>query len=388
MFDKNWFKKRQKQLLWLLNKPIIKLIFRWCMRIRSFDLPINEKITEITPNSYSWGNRVVIENGKLKLLKTTDFRTHNKYSKRVFYAFKPLWAVLHAWDIVIANNLNPAWNLGFDQTFYPDANPESTSVDGYVQYYLSTGATWATMHDDTGGTQVNSDGTTFGVFIQAHGSTNWTYLKRSYALFDTSAIPDGVTISSATLSIKGTAKADAEGWAPTLNIYSGVPASDTNLVAADYNKAQFGTTAYCDTAITYAGFNTAAYNDFVLNATGIAAIDKAGITKIGIRNVNYDVADTAPSWVATAYFTLYAATADTAGTASDPKLVVATLILVEPPAGTITLTGQVPVVSGIITIEVPTGTITITPNAPTITKTGGYDYQTKHYATWTFTPKS
>ena len=106
-----------------------------------------------------------------------------------------------------------------------------------------------------------------------------------------------------------------------MNIYSATPASNTALVAADYSTG--GTTAYA-TALTYASITTSAYNDFTLNATGLGAIDKTGITKFCGRNANYDVAGVAPANHDQNRTSrrVIVSTADAAGTGQDPKLVV------------------------------------------------------------------
>jgi hypothetical protein len=92
---------------------------------------------------------------------------------------------------------------------------------------------------------------------------------------------------------------DSLGIAPDLNIYSSNPASNTALVAGDFDS--LGTTAFCDTPILFTNWGTG-YNDFALNASGLAAISKTGVSKFGLRNANYDVADELdpnnhdPSW--------------------------------------------------------------------------------------------
>ena len=141
MFGKDFFIKKQKLLLFLLNNLLTKKWFRRILRIYS-----KERITEILPNSYSWGDRVTWKKGKFYFHRTTDFRTHNKYSKRIFYAFRPLWLMFHYWDIL--TRFKSAWNLGFD-TFYPDAGTGNTTVDGAVGR-TAVDETWGTIRGETG----------------------------------------------------------------------------------------------------------------------------------------------------------------------------------------------------------------------------------------------
>lgn len=179
-------------------------------------------------------------------------------------------------------------------TFYPDADPETISVDGYAWGTGPTpeGTTWAELHDGAGSNYSDS-GTTGNILIWCGTTTDyWFRLSRGIFLFDTSSL-SGKKITSAIFSIYGAYKVDQLDIAPNINIYSVSPASNDALVAEDYSS--LGTTAYCDTAITYANWDASGYNNFTLNSTGLAAISKTGITKIGLRNANYDVANIVPS---------------------------------------------------------------------------------------------
>lgn len=209
-------------------------------------------------------------------------------------------------------------------TVYPDANPESTSVDGYVSYQVValSGVTWATIIAAADG-HVTSDTEaiiTRLLFIKSDSVTDrWTDLSRSFFLFDTSALGNGATITSATLSLFGTEKVDTGGITPNINIYSSTPASNTALVLGDYD--QVGSTAF-STAITFAGFSEVAYNDFALNASGLANISKTGISKFSTRNGQYDAASVSPTWANTITMYMKCYGADQAGTTNDPKLLI------------------------------------------------------------------
>ncbi|MFH1820642.1 MAG: hypothetical protein ABH805_01905, partial [Candidatus Nealsonbacteria bacterium] len=106
-----------------------------------------------------------------------------------------------------------------------------------------------------------------------------------------------------------------------VNVYSATPNSNTALVTSDYAQTGGNTPTALATAITYIGWNTAGYNDWTFNASGIAAIDVLGVSKFSVRNANYDAASSTPSWGAgSSSFSAYYA--DQTGTAQDPKLVV------------------------------------------------------------------
>lgn len=209
-------------------------------------------------------------------------------------------------------------------TVYPDAHEETTSVDGEV--YFQPGFpfdTWANAKTAAGNYADDTDDEDY--FVGFYSSTitdKWEILRRSIFLFDTSTLPDTCAISSVIFSVYGTAKVNALSLANlALNVYSSAPASNTALVAGDYDG--LGSTAYCDTPITYDNYSTTGYNDFTLNATGIAAISKTGITKFGLREVTYDVGGATPTHPESdLWFRLKGYFSDK-GTTYRPKLVIA-----------------------------------------------------------------
>lgn len=207
-------------------------------------------------------------------------------------------------------------------TVYPDAHPEITSVDGYIKHVTAydAGLTWADMII-AAGTEGNAHFDRIYILIKAaSGVDTWMQLGRGILLFDTSALPDNASIQSAVLSLYGCAKIDQLGITPNLNIYSCLPNSNTDIIAGDFDTLGF--IPYCDTPISYAAWSLVGYNDFILNAAGLAAISKTGITKLGTRNANYDVAGVAPpNWANQQSSYLYCYTADKGG-GYRPKLVI------------------------------------------------------------------
>lgn len=201
LFDKIWFGENQKILLSLLNAPIIRIWFRWALRIKRGDC--NEKITEIGPNHFSWGDKLILEDylvfkdghkelfdrnkskhrklaSKLKtekglaLQRTADFRGRNIFSERLFYAFKPFWLLCHLWDVLIANRLKPAWNLGFD-----DLTVQPSAKDTLLYEYNAT--------------------TNYGSDIELQVFDRAGLTQRSLLEFDISGLPAGVTITGVSL---------------------------------------------------------------------------------------------------------------------------------------------------------------------------------------------
>ncbi|GAI35621.1 unnamed protein product, partial [marine sediment metagenome] len=197
---------------------------------------------------------------------------------------------------------------------------EVSSVDGYVGHYQSE-ASWATIRNGAGTDANDTDWNGIKMYITGALPTYWVRLYRPIILFDTSGLPDDAIKTSATLSIDGAGKVDNLSISPfSLNIYSSNPASNIVLEAADY--ITLGAEAFCDTPITYAAWDTADYNDFVLNAAGIAAISTIGVTKLGARDTYYDVPNNSPGVPSgNTYSNIIGHAADT-GSGSKPKLVV------------------------------------------------------------------
>ena len=210
-------------------------------------------------------------------------------------------------------------------TFNPDAHTETSSVDGVVRRGLDS--SWSLIRNGVGDTSYDSiteGGLVRVSTVDTSVANYWKYLHRAIAVFSTSALPDTASLTNAVFSHYGNGKVDTGSWTPDINIYAWqetTPRSPlTSLQASDYDIAQWGA-AYCDTVITYSSWSTTGYNDFTLNATGLAAISKTGITRIGERNAYYDVAGNTPTWAALKDSYLLGYFAEQ-GTGYKPKLVV------------------------------------------------------------------
>jgi hypothetical protein len=208
-------------------------------------------------------------------------------------------------------------------TYYPDAHTETSSVDGAIQVGgMPYNGDWTTMQASTGSNcYADPSGALAPLRINCGTVTDkFDLIYRFFALFNTANLTSSANISSAVLSIYLNSKYQSSaGWATTWNVYSSSPASNTNLVANDFDNV--GATEFSTTK-SFASMSTTAYNDFTLNAAGRAAIAKTGVSKFSIRETSYDVPNSAPPWGYGASEGLNVYCADQSGTAYDPKLVV------------------------------------------------------------------
>jgi hypothetical protein len=209
---------------------------------------------------------------------------------------------------------------------YTDAHPETNTVDGVVVHYQST-TDWDTCHDATNGTSAISSNTD-DLFAAARKDTSNRFgIYRGFFLFNTSTITSGMIINSATLSlyVRGKANSDNDGDDWVAIIPSVTPASNTNLTIADYDQcgATNNPTEAHDASerkdISAVGIN--AYLNWTLNAVGIAAINKTGISKFGARE-GHDCIDSPYAGSANSSNYIDGNFAETAGTTQDPMLTV------------------------------------------------------------------
>lgn len=206
-------------------------------------------------------------------------------------------------------------------TFYPNPDPEVTSVDGGV--FIASDSNWTASRDALDGQGADDSSANWTEYLSTGlTSGGLAYISRGFFLFDTAAIGSGATIDSATMSLWGTHVLDNDNDANAfLAIITTTPASNTAIVVGDFD--QIGSVKQHDAAqdkdIT--GFSTTAYTDWTLNATGLGNISKTSITKFGLRE-GHDLNNDAYNGVAGGRSGVRFYFAEQAGTTNDPKLVV------------------------------------------------------------------
>lgn len=323
VFGKKWFKTHQRKLLWLLNTPIIRHWFRWCLRIRKNDCSVYEEITEITPSSFSWGDEIVFTKNGTELKRTTDFRTHDKYAKRLYFAFKPFWYALHALDWAMLDRVDALTKLSFGfstLTAYPDSGTGGPTGDSSFRR-TSGFESFATMRAGAG-TELFEPSNQLYAAIQVATYPLFQAFARAIMTFDASALTSGATISAAEIDLYGTDKANPSGNASSFDIVAVTPSANYNFATSDYNIGNYGTTSFSNKA--YASFNATAsqYTACTLDANGIANISKTSISKFGVLH-HWDFANSFGGDTSNSHYDRYGwYSADQSGTSNDPKLVV------------------------------------------------------------------
>lgn len=295
MFDNQWFLNNQKLLRWFANTKYGKSILGHRL----------DKVDLILPSS------VFKKEGKLY---TAEFRTHDKYAKRLFYEFQSVWKAFHWFDENIANVYIPKLNLGFDSlTFYPNSGGVNTPYDA-ILIRFGVDESFATIKAGAGNATNSGDGTAMNLTATAT-TDQYSDYRRFGINFDTSALTSNVSIISAILSVRATAKNNGLGD-PTLDIVDFTPGNVNSPANADYNA----TSATSFASIAYASYSTASYNDFTLSAGGIANINKIGVSSFA-HVMGWDITGS-PTWSSGLDSSVTPVQSEASGTTDDPKLVV------------------------------------------------------------------
>ncbi|MCK4786203.1 MAG: hypothetical protein KAV87_20770 [Desulfobacteraceae bacterium] len=310
VFNKRWFKQHEKIILLVANTCLGRFFFGI-----TGSVPRGKQVTEILPASVTWLND--------KGVYHTEFLTFDRFGLRLYSGLKPFWYLLHFIDWLFSFAPLPQLrlNFGFDTlTAYPAAGANAP-VDGYTGR-TSGGESFSDLRSNAGTLADVSEA--WGPIASLKGGTvadEFTRIDRGIFLFDTSSIDDDGTVNSATLSLYGDYKANSLGLSDAeagLALVGASPASDDNLVSADYQS--LGAVRY-SSDISFSSFDTFGYNDFTLNAAGLAAISKTSLSRFGTRQA-IDLDGGTPTWVSSVISELWIKFRDIGSQPNYPKLVV------------------------------------------------------------------
>lgn len=195
-------------------------------------------------------------------------------------------------------------------TVYPAAGAVSP-VDGRITEDTSTN--WTTTRNNTNARIASVTNTQAGFFANVT-APNYQ-ITRLFIGFDTSAIPDTDTISSAVFSTYITT-IDANGSEQGYTLVGSTQASASTLATTDFDN--LGAVSFGSSAST---LSIGSYNNVTLNATGLAAISKTGLTQLA-QLAYYDFTDITPIDGVSEIGEVDQYMADQTGTTNDPKLVI------------------------------------------------------------------
>ncbi len=179
------------------------------------------------------------------------------------------------------------------------------NAGGYIE---STNASYATAR--SGGTLTANDSATTAQAGQYYYSSY--YCWEAFVGFDTSAIPDSSTISSATLSLYGSGDFSYADFTVEARVYDWGSSLTTGDYVAGASLSALTSVATFATSSTWAG----AYNAFT-NVALPANVSKTGTTRLIIYSSRHSGNNTPGG-----YEVVYFYTTDETGTTKDPTLAV------------------------------------------------------------------
>ena len=280
VFDKQWFHSHNVILLWGLNTPIIRYVFR-----KMLGISYKGKIYGIEPNCFLYDKKILLIEGELVSRVTHEFHTFPKYAKRLQKRLYFLWFFMHIWDLLVEKRINHL-SFGFSSfNFNPDAEPETSTVDGYAGNDVgAAGTPWATLIAAAGTDGTDGTATILLGIISGTNSNEYRNIDRPIILFDTSSIDDSAVINTAIINLMPATLVNGLSGQSHDNsrvvALSAAPASNTALAAGDYDS--LGVTSFGESDIQ-ANVTENIWMPITLNASGIANIDKTGISKFGFK---------------------------------------------------------------------------------------------------------
>uniref|UniRef100_A0A6M3K7V2 Uncharacterized protein n=1 Tax=viral metagenome TaxID=1070528 RepID=A0A6M3K7V2_9ZZZZ len=198
-------------------------------------------------------------------------------------------------------------------TVYP-ATGGSDPVNGLVER-SSVNEAWSTIRAGAGVyAGIDPTPSSFCYVTATTTTDQYSRIRRGVFGFATGALGAGATISSAVLSLYGTTKVVDLGDT-AIDIVGLTLTGNDNIVTGDYGGFDTTVLGTMDTS-AFDGAN--GWNDFTLNAAGLAYISKTGTTMFGVR-LGWDTTGTGPTWSSAAETYIQCQFAQSA---NKPKLVV------------------------------------------------------------------
>ena len=194
-------------------------------------------------------------------------------------------------------------------SFTPDANPETSSVDGYMINEPAVNENWASIIDGDATSVDDSDATLQVRITAGKNSGEYSTIAKAKVLFDTSSIGAGYYVDSADFNITPSLTS-VDDFSMSLSLVSATTVSNTSLAVGDFALSTFGSILLA-TDKTIASMTDDLEFTMALNTNGIANIDMEGVSKFGL------IPDGEPTWSSNGDSRLVLYSADSA---NDPSL--------------------------------------------------------------------
>lgn len=210
----------------------------------------------------------------------------------------------------------------------PTSSFTTSSYDGFL--FQSSGVSWATVQSATTADSSYSSSSASYLPIQSlswYSPASYWAISRVGIFFNTSALQDDATITSAYIALNTQAVHDEAGsW--SVIVQSGAPTyPHTPMVMGDYNQSYYAGNGGSISSSTIGS----GYNNIILNSTGRSWINKTGTTRFMLRT-SYDVNNSEPPTGTSPYYnTGWQVCSYEYGTNYAPKLYVTYTLPIVPP---------------------------------------------------------
>ena len=204
-------------------------------------------------------------------------------------------------------------------TFYPNADPETTTHDAYIRLSGVT-VSWSTIRSTANATLMSDSTVNIPAEIRTSTTSSmWNAMRRGQYGFDLSSL-SGQTVNAVDFSLFGYAASTESLSGQSYSIAQITPTSWTQVSLSDYGAIQ-RTKFSTDTSLS--SVSIGAENIHSLNSAGIAAIQAAVGSRIMLsQQVASDVDNLEPTWGSNLTAMCQHCSAETTGTSSDPRLAV------------------------------------------------------------------
>ncbi len=164
-------------------------------------------------------------------------------------------------------------------TFHSDGDPEAARFDGDARRNANEDFATIRAGAGTAGAQ-DAAATDRAQLLSTTTTDEYSRLRRGFALFDTSGLPDGDTVSAVDYDFVATTVKDEFTGTHFFNIVATTPASDTAIEDADYS--QTGSVKFAtDISILGITADSSTFTSLVFIQAGLDAISLTGTTKLG-----------------------------------------------------------------------------------------------------------